>query len=447
MRSHRSARAYASALAVAALVVGATPVAAQGPSFTPEQIQELQEKTEKMLEFLANQDTYLPTVNLIDAAQLPVTFPYQEIQEHVVVDVAMGDGDGLPFMFDTGAGTLISRALQEANPSELVVETIGLAGGDTNILITPTRRYSSLTVGDFVADPERQNAVTVTDVLASDPWEGGDGFYCITPNGLLGASSMQHAVWQVDYGTQQISVAASVDQLDHIEDAIAVPFMINEQNKMSPTPYVTLPVGNGQLRFIVDTGGGIPMTIEPAALAAVGVEVPADAPTIRTLSGGAAGAFESSSQFMRMAFPFGDTELSVPVAVAAGFGAGADGNIGHGFLKNFVVTFDFPNQTMYLSPLFEGTTVPDPVDPVGVGFVRQDGQVIVSNVAKGSAADQAGAKLGEVVTQIDSQSVEGITNDEYCARYANGSVPETITTASGLTLPADRIEGFFAPIQ
>ncbi len=102
MRTRRSARAVASALAVAALVVGATPVAAQDPSFTPEQIEELQQKTEKMLEFLANQDAFIPTVNLIDTSSLPVTFPYKDIQQHVVVDVAIGDGPALPYMFDTG---------------------------------------------------------------------------------------------------------------------------------------------------------------------------------------------------------------------------------------------------------------------------------------------------------------------------------------------------------
>ncbi len=432
----RTTRA-AAALAIAALVVSASPLAAQDPSFTPEQMAELEAKTVKLQEFLANQDTYLPTVNLIDAATLPVTFPYTEIQDHVVVDVAFGDSAALPFMFDTGAGTLISRELQEANPSELVVETIGLAGGGA-ILITPTRRYPSLTVAD---------TVTVTDVLASDPWEGGDAFHCITPNGLLGASSMQHAVWQVDYGTKQISVADSVDQLEHIDGAIALPFTINEQNKMSPTPRVKLPVGNGEIEVIVDTGGGIPLAIEPAQLAAVGVELPADAPTFRTLSGGAAGAFEGQAQYARLPIMLGDTELSVPVVVAAGMGAGAGGNIGHMFLKNFVATFDFPNQTLYLDPLFEGTTVPDLADPAGVGFSLQDGQVLVSSVPKGSPADEQGAKIGDVITQVDGTSVEGISADEYCARFATTTTHETVTTASGATYDASPIEGFWASMD
>jgi hypothetical protein len=258
---------------------------------------------------------------------------------------------------------------------------------------------------------------------------------------------MQHAVWQVDYGTKQISVAGSVDQLEHIDGAIALPFTINEANKMSPMPHVILPVGNGEIEVIVDTGGGIPLAIEPAQLAAVGVELPADAPTFRTLSGGAAGAFEGQAQYARLPIMLGDTELSVPVVVAAGMGAGAGGNIGHMFLKNFVATFDFPNQMLYLDPLFDGTAVPDLADPAGVGFSLQDGQVLVSSVLKGSSAEQQGAKVGDVITQVDGSSVEGISADDYCARFATTTTHETVTTASGATYDARPIEGFWASMD
>ena len=70
-----------------------------------------------------------------------------------------------------------------------------------------------------------------------------------------------------------------------------------------------------------------------------------------------------------------------------------------------------------------------------------------TSVPKGGPAEQQGLKVGEVITQIDGQSVEGITADEYCARYATGAVPETVTTASGATYPADRIEGFWASMD
>jgi hypothetical protein len=434
VRTSLISRTLAAALSISAVIGSASPIAAQDPSFTPEQIAELERVSVGLQAFLKNQDAYLPTVNLIDPATLPVTFPYKDVQQHVVVDVAFGDDAALPFMFDTGAGTLVSKAIQEAHAAETVVESIGLAGGN-QILISPTRRYPSLTVAD---------SVTVTDALADDPWEGGEAFHCITPHGLFGASSMQHAVWQVDYGTQQITAAASVDQLEHIDGALALPFTVNEANKLSPTPHLTIGIGGGTIEVIVDTGGGIPLTIGPEELAKVGVEVPADAPAFAALSGGAAGSFESVGQSIRVPVTFGDTELSVPVTVASGMGAGSGGNIGHAFLRNFVVTFDFPNRMLYLDPLFEGASVPDPQDPPAVAFALMDGKVVVSTVVKGGPADQAGVKLGEVITQVDGTSVEGITADEYCAAYADPSAVETITTEAGVTYDASPIEGFWS---
>jgi hypothetical protein len=255
---------------------------------------------------------------------------------------------------------------------------------------------------------------------------------------------MQHAVWQVDYGTQQVTAAASVDQLEHIDGAIALPFTINEANKLSPTPHLTIGIGDGTIEVIVDTGGGIPLTIGPEDLAKIGVEVPAEAPAFAALTGGAAGSFESVGQSIRVPVTFGDTELSVPVTVAPGMGAGSGGNIGHGFLQNFVVTFDFPNQMLYLDPLFEGASVPDPVDPPAVAFALMDGKVVVTTVVKGGPADQAGVKLGEVITQVDGTSVEGITADEYCAAYADPSAVKSITTEAGVTYDASPIEGFWS---
>jgi hypothetical protein len=183
---------------------------------------------------------------------------------------------------------------------------------------------------------------------------------------------------------------------------------------------------------------------EPEGLAKVGVEVPADAPAFAALSAGAAGAFESVGQAVRVPVTFGDTELSVPVTVVAGMAPGAGANIGHAFLNDFIVTFDFPSKMLCLDPLFEGACVPDPQDPPAVAFGLTNGKLVVSSVVKGGPADQAGVKLGEVITHLDGASVEGITADEYCAAYAGPSAVESITTEAGVTYDAKEVEGFWS---
>ena len=76
-------------------------------------------------------------------------------------------------------------------------------------------------------------SVTVAAVaLGAHAWKGGVG----------GAMPIKEAV--------DINVAASVDDLEHIEGALAVP-MTPAEGGISPTPYVQLPVADGELDVAV----------------------------------------------------------------------------------------------------------------------------------------------------------------------------------------------------
>jgi len=97
-------RRFALAIAITLGAALLTPAMAQDEELSPED----QARFDKLKLFLANLDEFLPTVNIIPADRLPVTFPYEEVLDHIVVDVAFGDDEPLPFMFDTGAGTFVS---------------------------------------------------------------------------------------------------------------------------------------------------------------------------------------------------------------------------------------------------------------------------------------------------------------------------------------------------
>ena len=403
------------------------PVSAQDVKITEED----KAKFEIFKEFLKGAPEFLPTVNIIDPTILPVTIPFREVQEHVIVDVDFGDGVALPFMLDTGAPTYVTPKLAAAYGGDVIVESGGLAGGNV-ITWSPLMRMSDLTIG---------GKLPVAEPTGEIGWSSEGAFYCVTPNGLIGAPLMRNAVWQIDYNLQEITIAAVIGQLDHIDGAIAVPFTIKE-NTISPTPRVQLGIGNDTLEFVVDTGGGIPLTINTADLASVGIELPEDAPTSAALAGGAAGSFEMQLAASTILIRFGDTELMVPVTVGDGMAPGANGNIGHTFLKNFVVTFDWSTQNIYLDPLFEGNTLPALPDPSGAGIGLQGDQLLVTSLPKGGAADQAGLTLGETVSKVNGKDVSGITQDEFCELQE--SILSTITTASGKTYDISPIEGFFS---
>ncbi len=387
------------------------------------------EKLETLNAFLENLDTLLPTINRMDEDRLPVTFPYRLVQGHIVVDVAFGDDDPVPFMLDTGAPTTVAAPIAEKHAGGTIVEMGGRAAGNV-LMWSPLKSCPRARIGD---------SIDVADLAASIGWDA-EGFLCISQNGLLGASTMRNAIWQIDYGDGTVSIARSVDQLEHVKGAIVVPFTHNAKS-LSPSPIVELEIGNGELTFIVDSGGGIPLTINSASLAKVGLELPDNAPTSRNLAAGAGGAFEAEYSGMTIPVGIGGRELDTTVLVGDGMAPSTDGNMGHEFLKDYVVTFDWSTKTMYLDPLPE-----DQVEPFGTvssaGFSYMSGNIVVTSIAEGGPADKAGLHLGEEVTAINGGDVSHLSHAEFC-QLVDADV-STITTESGKTYDASKIEGFLS---
>jgi len=410
------------AVGVAPAIAGSSTASAQELKLTDED----RAKLETLNAFLKDLDSFLPTVNKMDDDALPVTFPYRLIQGHIVVDVAFGEDNPLPFMLDTGAPTTVSKAIADKHAGETVVEMGGRAAGNV-LMWSPLKSFPHVRIG---------KSLEVDNVPASIGWDA-ESFFCISRNGLLGASTMRNAVWQINYGDGTVSVARSVEQLDHVAGAIVLPFT-HSPVSLSPSPIVELEIGSGKLSFVVDSGGGIPLTINSASLTKVGIELPADAPTTINLAGGAAGNFESQFSGLTIPVGIGGRQIDATVIVGDGMAPSTDGNMGHEFLKNYVVTFDWDNTTMYLDPL-PASKVEAFGTVSGVGFNYMDGHVLVSSIAVEGPAHKAGLQLGEVVTAINGGDVENFSQAELC--QFDGMDVSTITTPSG-TYDARKIEGF-----
>jgi hypothetical protein len=80
-------------------------------------------------------------------------------------------------------------------------------------------------------------------------------------------------------------------------------------------------------------------------------------------------------------------------------------SLGLGFLSRFVVTFDFPNDTLYLQ---KGKRFGQPYchDRSGLHILRKDGETVVDSLDKGSPAEAAGFKAGDLLVQVDGARAE-----------------------------------------
>ena len=119
----------------------------------------------------------------------------------------------------------------------------------------------------------------------------------------------------------------------------------------------------------------------PKDLERVGITIPADAPTVKNRVAGAAGTFDIDIAYIPTQIGINET-TTIEYQIGAGDIVKDIGNIGNAFLSQFIVTFDFPNATIYLDPISDdGTVAPPTIQGATIGW---DGKTaIVSSVAVG----------------------------------------------------------------
>ena len=80
-----------------------------------------------------------------------------------------------------------------------------------------------------------------------------------------------------------------------------------------------------------------------------------------------------------------------------------DGNVGTALLKRFVVTFDYAHEIMYLKRIAPPPPDIGTFDRSGLWMNAESGGFVVVDVAKRSAAADAGIAVGDVITAIDGE--------------------------------------------
>jgi hypothetical protein len=100
-------------------------------------------------------------------------------------------------------------------------------------------------------------------------------------------------------------------------------------------------------------------------------------------------------------------------------GEGPQNRIGLGLLSRYVVTFDFPNDRLYLKP-GKRFAKPDQFGWCGMPSGRIDGITRIKEVREGSAADKAGLKAGDEILRVDGKDAASLSMFEMGAILETG---------------------------
>lgn len=376
------------------------------------------------------------------ASRKKVVIPFKFINNLVFVDVDV-NGTKLTFLLDTGVDSTILFSLEENQQVGLSdvkkVRLIGLGGAETVEGLVSTGNTVSIK-----SLKDENHALFI--VLDQDfNFSANVG---IPVNGILGYQFFANYPVEIDYERRKIIVYKSLPE-KRFKKFRVEPITI-EENK----PYVVSDVisdsGSYRAKLLVDSGNSDGVWLFPGKSDSIQIPEPNFEDFLgRGLSGDVTGRRGRVSQLEFAGHRFRQVLSSFPERGSienVKMVEGRLGSLGAEILKRFRVVFDYPNKRMLLRANW---FVDDPfhynmsgleIHHEGTSWVRQETSGVtssqtgsevratqsvflpftfelkpvfmVANVRKGSPADEAGLKKGDIILSVNGKQAYRYTLQE-----------------------------------
>lgn len=325
------------------------------------------------------------------------------------------------FVLDSGAPMTVSGQLVEALGIEPVA-SIGLKGPEGGHQSVPVVSLPELVIA----------GLSFRDVGAVVSWvEPPSALACLSTVGLMGASLMQAAIWQIDFQTAQIAISHTLTGLKGLQDAMRIPF---KRADAAGSPRILVGVGdNDNASLLIDLGYNGSIAIPAARLAELGGHIPDSAPIEYGRSSTTVfGSEASTSRISRLSeLRLGGLVLkNFPVATGT---VVSDFHVGIEFLRHFRVTIDWLNDDLYLELRDSVSDLYADFSSYGFAPQMQDGALVVGALWRDSAGAKAGLLLGDTLVEVDGQDTSALDFATYCktlnsvALYGSNKAPISVT--------------------
>ena len=351
------------------------------------------------------------------------------------MDTQLGGSEQVTtFILDSGAPVTITPQLVQQLGIKPAAR-VALAGPEGGHLEVPVVSLP----GVAIAGLRFRNVGAVVDWVAPP-----DTLACLSTSGLLGASLLQAAIWQIDFETQQITVTDSLSGLRGLQDAIKLPF---KRSDAAGSPRIIVGVSNADnVSLLIDLGFNGSIAIPMALLEHSGDRIADTAPTEEGQASST--VFGHKASEVRIArlreLRLGDLHLQdFPVITGT---AVSDFHVGIEFLRHFRVTLDWVNDDLYLERRDPHSELY--ADFATYGFLPRlsDGKLIVSALWRDSSGANAGLKLGDQLVEIDGQDTTEPDFDNVCdllnrlGQFGSEDAPITVTRLRDGTRETVRVE-------
>ena len=333
--------------------------------------------------------------------------PFRIVNNLILVQATVnGSGPGT-FIFDTGAGsTVVDTAFARAVGLTQNGTTTGTGAAGT--AKAGVMKNASVAIGGL-----RTTGLTVYSL----PLESFTPTFAVRIDGIIGNDIIGRTVAEIDYANAKLTLTdpSTFKAPPHSEKLTLILADDLAFIKTTVTPHGGQPI---PALMEIDTGstGAVllnsPYVTKHKLLATLTASV-------AKKTGGVGGT--GTSRVGRIStLKFGSGDLKDPIAVlytgTKGDNASSeyDGLIGGGIFRRFKLTVDLAGKALYIEP---GPHVADKFDADMSGMeLLADGAdlkaILVDDVTKGSAAEQAGIRGGDHLQEVDGRSVREIGLEE-----------------------------------
>ena len=303
------------------------------------------------------------------------------------------EGDAYNFLFDSGAPMVVSKEIAAKYNCD-VLKNGKVTDSQDRVRYQPYVKLPDILIGDRVFS---NLAGISADLKASAVLN------CLQIDGIIGANAMTLQYWDFSVADSTLRMSRNKDHWPAGKKYV-LPFGM----KSTRTPLVQLKVNKTDVpRITFDTGSGGVLSFNKSMTSSFKPE-DAHLASYGYLSGGLFGSSWDTAYEYMMTFNFPDTNLRVPVEQELT----KEGKLlGMGFLRDYHVFMDFPEQKILLMP----KKAAPQRDGFPFSFTYKNDKVIIGMVNSLLPPEAQSLSVGDVVLAVNGTSIpDNPVVSDYC---------------------------------
>ncbi len=345
-----------------------------------------------------------------------VTFPFELVNNHIYASVKINGKGPYVFIFDTGGVNVVTPPLARALGIAVEGKTEARGGGE-----------GSMEAGFVKVGAIDIGGAAINDtVFMSVPLDSMAHIEGREIPGMVGFETFRRFVTRIDYGAHTITLM-DPKSFDAKDAGTPVKLVFDGNIPEVEGSYM----GHGG-KFMIDTGARSALMIA-APFADKNALRSGATHGVEAVTGWGVGGPTRALVYRGGELKIGDVSVTDTLTLLSTDKGGAmatmdlAGNIGGGILKQFVITFDYEHNTMYLKKLAGPIADFNTYDRAGMWLNKDPQGLTVVDVTAKAPAAEAGLKAGDIVTAVNGKPAADIVLPDLRLHLRNDK-PGTVVT-------------------